>query len=59
MASPMAWIYSLVIRVYLQPFKARGYFVSPVATDDETVIKYIWRQGAEVNYLNQLGMCEE
>ena len=42
-----------------QNFWARGYFVSTVGTDEETIREYIRRQEKEDRRLDQLSMFEE
>ncbi len=42
-----------------QSFWARGYFVSTVGTDEETIRDYIRRQEKEDHRLDQLSMFEE
>jgi putative transposase len=41
-----------------QHFWARGYFVSTVGADEETIRDYIWRQEQEDRRLDQLSMFE-
>jgi putative transposase len=42
-----------------QHFWARGYFVTTVGADEETIRDYIRRQETEDRRLDQLGMFEE
>jgi putative transposase len=56
-----------IVRTYMgrkknftgQNFWARGYFVSTVGTDEETIREYIRRQEKEDRRLDQLSMFEE
>jgi len=45
--------------IYWSAFWARGYFVSTVGADEETIRDYIRRQETEDRRIDQLSMFEE